>query len=232
MKNFILPSITFITLLILNACSSTSEENAINEVIDLDTYLINISEASLNFGDISTGSTNSKNFTINNIGTGSISISGFTSTSNFIVMPSSATIITGGSKIFSITFSPDTTENYEQSISVTSNATNGPGTLNLNGYGIDPFYFSTIAPIIMQNCSTSGCHSATSKASGFAMTNFLEIKGVFIGDDAWGEITAGRMPKGRSLTQTQKDDLMKWIDSDYTDGSATLAVTSLHNIAQ
>lgn len=190
----------------------------ISEIVGTETFLININETVLDFGDTSTAATDSKNFIINNTGTGSISITEITSNSNFTVNPTSAIINAGENKTFDITFSPTAIQNYTQSITVISNATNTLEDLNLSGYGIDPFYVSTITPIISQNCSTTGCHNTTSKASGIAMTNFLETKEAFVGDKAWDEIVAGRMPRGRSLTQTQKEDLLKWIHSDYTNG--------------
>tara|TARA_B100000809_G_scaffold265985_1_gene326672 strand:- start:14027 stop:14941 length:915 start_codon:yes stop_codon:yes gene_type:complete len=229
MRKFILASITFLALLIINACSSDDDVEGINEMVDNKTYLINISESTLDFGDISTASTGIKKFTINNTGTGIITISGITSNGSFTVIPTIASIPPDTNANFSITFSPSAIQNYSQSITVASNATNDTGAISIKGHGIDPFYLSTIAPIIMQNCSISGCHNAASRASGIAMTDFLEIKDVFENDNAWEEIVAGRMPRGGSLTQIQKDALLKWIDSNYTDGRDPLVAKNYVN---
>jgi len=232
MIKFILPSILFLALFIINACSSDDGGEDIHKMIDDKTYLISISESLLDFGDVSTASTDIKNFTINNTGTGTITISGITSNGSFTVIPTIASIPPDTNANFSITFSPNTIQNYSQSITVTSNATNDSGAISLKGHGIDPFYLSTIAPIILQNCSTSGCHNATSKASGITMIDFLEIKEAFVSDNAWDEITSGRMPRGGSLTQIQKDALLNWIDSNYTDGRDPLvAKTYINDIA-
>ena len=36
-------------------------------------------------------------------------------------------------------------------------------------------YSADIYPLIMSNCSTSGCHDATSAASGYDLTNYTSI---------------------------------------------------------
>ena len=217
MKKQILFCITVLTFMVFSGCSSSGGD-AIDEPMNNDTFLISLSETTLDFGDVSTSSNDSKSFTINNTGTGSISISGITSNSNFSVSPSSATIAAGANKSFTITFSPNAIKEFTQTVSVTSNATNGSGTISLSGYGVDPFYVSTIAPIVAQSCATTACHSTTGNAGGIKMTSFLESKAAFVDDKAWDAIEAGRMPREGSLTQTQKDNLLKWIESDYTDG--------------
>lgn len=217
MKKQIVFSLTILTLMLFSACSSSGGDS-IDEPMNNDTFLISLSETDLDFGDVSTAANDSKSFTINNTGTGSISISGITSNSNFSVSPSSATIAPGANTSFAITFSPNSVKEFTQTVSITSNATNGSGTISLSGYGVDPFYVSTIAPIVAQSCATTNCHSSSNKAAGIAMSTFLESKTAFIDDKAWDEIDTGRMPRTGSLTQTQKDNLLKWIESDYTDG--------------
>ncbi|WP_139958206.1 choice-of-anchor D domain-containing protein [Flavicella sediminum] len=228
MKNLLPHLVATAFLFVISACSSSGGSD---EPIDTSTFSIDLSATSFDFGDVATDGTGTENFTISNTGTGSISITGMTSSSNFTVNPSTSTIAAGTSKSFSITFSPDAQKAFSQTIAVSSNATNGSKTIALTGYGVEPFYENIIAPIVANNCSTTGCHSTASKSGGIAMTTFLESKNAFVTDKAWDEIQSGRMPKGGSLTTTQKDELLKWIESNYTDGIVPVSASYQTDIA-
>lgn len=96
---------------------------------------------------------------------------------------------------------------------------------------IDPYYFNTIEPIMNQSCATSGCHDATTKADGIELTSFDRVKDAFVDEDAWEEITSNRMPVGNPLSQSDKDAIEAWIESDYTDGVVETPATYVNDIA-
>ncbi len=96
---------------------------------------------------------------------------------------------------------------------------------------IDPYYTNTIEPIINQSCATSGCHDAATKADGIELTSFDKVKDAFVNEHAWEEITSNRMPVGTPLSQTDKDAIEAWIDSDYSDGVVEVPATYVSDIA-
>jgi len=54
---------------------------------------------------------------------------------------------------------------------------------------------STVKPIVTANCALSGCHGSEA---------FVKTPAAFLGSKAKGQVSSGRMPKGRVLTPDQK----------------------------
>lgn len=67
-----------------------------------------------------------------------------------------------------------------------------------------------VNPIIQSSCNIGGCHSAGSSNGPGALTNYSEI---FSARSQIREaVRSGRMPQGSSLSATQKNSIICWID--------------------
>ena len=230
MKKITTTLLALITL-IFCACSSSSSED-----LETKTFTTLLSQTSLGFGNVEVAQTMNKNFTVTNTGTEEITISNITTPQGFTINTTSGSIVSGASKTFTVSFTPTTISTYNGNLSITSNSTSTATIINVTGTGIASTsaktYENTIAPIMAQSCSTTGCHSGNNPAGQVALTNFTEVKNGFIIDDSWGEIVSGRMPKAGvpSLTQDDKDNLQLWINTGYPSGEL-VSVTYTSNIA-
>ncbi len=69
-------------------------------------------------------------------------------------------------------------------------------------------YASTITPLFKSTCNLSGCHDGLNAA---ALNNYQVVH-----DNAAqirASVSSGRMPKGSTLTSTQKSAIYCWIDN-------------------
>ncbi len=81
----------------------------------------------------------------------------------------------------------------------------------LNCTGVDS-KFSTVVSVIIQNsCNTSGCHNAGSGNGPGPLTNFTQISAA--ASAIRSSVESGRMPKGSSLTEAQKNAISCWVAS-------------------
>lgn len=86
----------------------------------------------------------------------------------------------------------------------------------------DTVYFQyDVLPVLVSSCATAGCHDATSRVSGYQLTDYANAikKGVSAGkatsSKIYTEIANGSMPtpsSGIKMTQAQKDVVAKWIN--------------------
>ena len=218
-------------LLMIGACSSSDSGE-----IATKTFTTELSETTLSFGNVEVTNTAEETFTVTNTGTEEISISNITTPEGFSVTPSSGSIAAGNSQTFTVAFTPTTISVFSGNMSITSNSTSTASIISVTGTGIASTsaktYENTIAPIMAQSCSTTGCHSGANPAGQVALTNFTEVKNGFTIDDSWGEIQSGRMPKPGvpSLTQEDKDNLQLWINAGYPSGEL-VTVSYISNIA-
>lgn len=223
MKKFT-PLVFLSVLLIISGCSSSDSGE-----IATKTFTTELSETTLSFGNVEVTNTAKETFAVTNTGTEEISISNITTPEGFTVTPSSGSITAGNSKTFTVAFTPTTLTVFSGNMSITSNSTSTASAISVTGTGIASTsaktYENTIAPIMAQSCSTTGCHSGANPAGKVALTNFTEVKNGFTIDDSWGEIQSGRMPKAGvpSLTQEDKDNLQLWINAGYPSGLLTPA---------
>jgi hypothetical protein len=98
--------------------------------------LFTVDTTSLDFGDVSVGSSRTDTVVVTNAGTALLSISQAASdNSRFTVSPSSALILAGNSRNFIITFSPVSTGPKNASIVFTSDAAGSPDTVAVQGNG-------------------------------------------------------------------------------------------------
>lgn len=64
--------------------------------------------------------------------------------------------------------------------------------------------FSTdVFPLIQSNCNTAGCHSN--------LSNYSQIKS--LSGSIRSDVVNGTMPRGSSLSSSQKDIIVCWIDA-------------------
>lgn len=82
----------------------------------------------------------------------------------------------------------------------------------------DTVYFNEILPIIISNCSGSGCHDAATKADGVQLTDYSTIMSsgrVVPGNPGsskiYKEMNKGDMPPSGRLSQDIIDKINKWI---------------------
>ena len=68
-------------------------------------------------------------------------------------------------------------------------------------------YATQVSPIVSKSCLGASCHS-TPGAGGIALDNISNLKSNYA--RAISSIQAGRMPKGRQISQTEIDTLKKW----------------------
>ena len=68
-----------------------------------------------------------------------------------------------------------------------------------------------VSSIISSSCATSGCHAAGSGNGPGALTNYSEIFNSR--SSIRRQVGNGSMPQNSSLTNSQKDAIMCWIDS-------------------
>lgn len=102
--------------------------------------IFNVTPASLNFGNVNQGTNKNLNVTVSNTGTANLVISSAAiAEPEFSVNPTSATIIPGGSQVFTVTFSaPATVGTYTGTLVFTDNAAGSPHTVPLTGNSVVP----------------------------------------------------------------------------------------------
>jgi hypothetical protein len=120
------------------------------------TYTLTVSPASLNFGNVTTGTAASQNVTISNSGNASITITQITATGTGYALGGGSsvpvTLAPSQSMTFGVQFSPAVAGSANGSITIVSNATNSP-VLALSGSGVAPAVQHTVA--LSWNASTS-----------------------------------------------------------------------------
>jgi photosystem II stability/assembly factor-like uncharacterized protein len=93
--------------------------------------------ASVDFGDVTVGSTATDSVLVTNSGTALLSITAVASTSSrFTVMPGSALILAGASRKFYVSFDPVSSGEKAAAILFTSNAASSPDSVSVRGNGV------------------------------------------------------------------------------------------------
>jgi hypothetical protein len=72
-------------------------------------------------------------------------------------------------------------------------------------------FAADVNPIIQGTCNLSGCHASGSFNGPGALTNFSQVSAN--SSSIRAAIVSGRMPQGISLSASQKNSLICWIDS-------------------
>ena len=72
-------------------------------------------------------------------------------------------------------------------------------------------FATDINPIIQANCTSSGCHNTGSNNGPGALTSYQQIFNAR--SSVRAAVASGSMPQGGSLSATQKNAIICWIDN-------------------
>lgn len=72
-------------------------------------------------------------------------------------------------------------------------------------------FAANVNPIIQNSCNLSGCHAAGSTNGPGALTNYTEVFNAQ--SSVRSAVSSGRMPKNASLSSSQKNSIVCWIDN-------------------
>ncbi|MBW7995606.1 MAG: choice-of-anchor D domain-containing protein [Candidatus Glassbacteria bacterium] len=125
---------------------------------------INLTPTSVPIGDVPIGGSASGTFTIENLGTGNLTVSAITSDDGlFTVSPASATILPGQNQLVTVTFSPTNGANNSATITVASDDSDEPSlTVSVTGKGVNaPEITLSAASVAAGNVSVGGSATAT-----------------------------------------------------------------------
>jgi hypothetical protein len=129
--------------------------------------VFSVNPNSLNFGNVSNGTTKMDSVTVTNIGTLSLIISSVTSTKTlFTVTPTSATIAPGATRIFYVTFAPLTNGLQNGSIIFNHNAGNGTDSISVSGTGVSSSFLVNPSSLSFGNVNNN-----TTKMDSVTVTN-------------------------------------------------------------
>jgi hypothetical protein len=98
---------------------------------------LTLSPASLDFGDVTVGSSDTQTVTLTNSGDASLTISQADLTgADFSISSLLVTLAAGQTTTFTVTFAPTTSGSHTGALTLTSDASNSPSTLPLAGNGV------------------------------------------------------------------------------------------------
>ncbi len=140
---------------------------------------LSASPGTVNFGNVTVGSSSVQTVTLTNTGSGSVTVSqanvtgtGFSVSG--LAMP--LTLAAGHSTSFNAVFSPTTTGNANGNISVLSNATNSPASVALSGSGVTLQLSASPASLSIAQGSQA-TSTITTTVSGFSSSISLSASG-------------------------------------------------------
>lgn len=92
----------------------------------------------------------------------------------------------------------------------------GGGTTTVNCANVTNKAFAAdVSPIIQSVCGVSGCHAAGSSNGPGALTNHAQVSAAATAIRS--AVSTGRMPQGSTLSSSQKNSIICWIDSGTPD---------------
>ena len=127
------------TVLVSNTAGSVTS-SAATLTVNVATYLLSASPASLSFGNVNTGTSSTLPVTLTSSGNSNVTISNVGISGGFNATGVSAgTILTPGkTTTLNVTFAPAAIGSVTGSVTITSSATNSPTSIPLNGVGTPP----------------------------------------------------------------------------------------------
>src|SRR5208283_6071502 len=132
---------------------------------------ISVIPASVSFGNVTVGVTDTQSFTIRNAGTANLSVTqaamagtGFTLSG--LTVPLS--VVPGGSSSFTVGFTPGSASSFTGSLTLVSNTPNSPLVVALAGTGISPILQLTVTPASL---SFGSIATGTSTTQSVTVTN-------------------------------------------------------------
>jgi hypothetical protein len=150
--------------------SSTSVDVALSG-IGVTSGTLTPSPASLTFSGVQVGKSQTQTETVQNTGGSNVAISQITASGTGFSVSGIATPLTlapGQSKSFSVTFGPQTSDNYSGSVAISSNASNPNLTVSLSGSATGQTSQLSVSAVSVGNVTvgTSGTSSGTLSATG------------------------------------------------------------------
>jgi len=143
---------------------------------------ISVIPSSVNFGNVTTGVTNSQTLTIRNPGTATLnvtqaSLAGTGFTTSGLVLP--LAVAPGGSSAFNIGFSPASAGTFSGSITLVSNTPNSPLVVPLGGTGVSTILQLSASPASLAfgslTTGTNATHSVTVSNTGNSSVSVSQV---------------------------------------------------------
>lgn len=166
---------TFLTFLV--ACQGVSAGPSIQQSPGETT--LSLTNGTLNFGNVTVGSTATLSVTATNSGPASVTVSSVSISTQFfkLVAPSlPVTVASGQSTTVTVTFSPNAVGTFNATATITSNASNATTNLTLTGAGVSTAQPGTltVSPATLNvgsvTVGSSGTATGTLSASGAIVT--------------------------------------------------------------
>jgi len=168
---------------------------------------ISVTPASVSFGNVSVGVSNTQSLTVKNTGTANLSVSqavlsGTGYTLSGLTVP--LTVAAGGSSTFTIGFTPASASSFTGSLTLVSNTPNSPLIVALSGAGIAPVMQLTVAPASLSfgsiTTGTSTTQIVTLTNSGNASVTLSQISESGAGFSATGFTIPLTLAAGQSTS--------------------------------
>lgn len=152
--------------------TNSSGANAVEAVTGTGVQAgLSVTPASVSFGSVVSGNTNSQTVQLKNSGTANLTISQATVTGSGLSLNGLAlpmTLTPGQSGNFNVQYSPQGAGNVSGAVSIVSNAPGSPTTVALSGTGVAATYTISVNP---SSLSFGNVTDGSSGAQGFTVTN-------------------------------------------------------------
>lgn len=97
-------------------------------------------------------------------------------------------------------------------ITISCSKDNGGGSTSVDCSTVTNKAFAAdVNPIIQSSCNIAGCHAAGSFNGPGALTNYAQISAA--ASSIKTAVSSGRMPQGSSLSASQKNSIICWVNS-------------------
>lgn len=96
-------------------------------------------------------------------------------------------------------------------ISVSCSKDNDDGGSSLDCSTVAKTFTADVNPTIQTTCNVSGCHATGSTNGPGPLTNYSQVFNAR--NTIRSAVASGRMPQGSSLSASQKNSILCWIDS-------------------
>jgi hypothetical protein len=87
----------------------------------------------------------------------------------------------------------------------------GPGGTTLDCSGVAKTFSADASPVFQTYCNIGGCHASGSVNGPGPLTNYTQIYGARV--NIRSAVASGLMPQNTTLTASQKNTILCWIDS-------------------
>lgn len=187
----------------------------------------------LDFGDVVSGGTASRELTLYNPGNAELSVSGITYPTGFSGDWSGGTIAAGGRQLVTVSFTPTEAQSYSGNIEVNSDATEGAATLEAAGVGIGSQIIlsgETNFGGVLLNQNVTSTLTLSNAGNRSLLVSGITYPAGFSGDWSSGTIAAGSsqlVTLTFTPTQAQLYSGDVEVNSDATIGSGRLPVTGM-----